>query len=81
MTSATMYLRRFRPFFESFTRRQYSKADNLITLIADDHVFVGHLTVGGMTRLLVVDIQRVGLSVVRQPDGMLRGSIDGWDQL
>ena len=59
---------------------QYSKTDNLITLIADDHIFVGHLAVGGMTRFFVVDIQCVGLSVVRQSDGVLRSSIDGWNQ-
>ena len=39
---------------------QHSKANDLVTLIADDHVFVGHLAVGGMTRFLVVDIQCVG---------------------
>ncbi len=57
------------------------EADDLIALVADDHVVVCDLAVGGMTGFLEADVEGVRLFVIGRPEIAVRRVPDDGSEL
>ena len=60
---------------------QDGQADDFISFIPDNYIFIGQLAVGRMARLFEIDVEGVGLGVVRRPEVALGRLLDRRDQL